>query len=145
MANSFEAAAQFAGKFSGYAGFGRRAVASLIDGFLLGFIQSPIFWILGIKQTEFSGASIGLPILIWTIYATYMQSSDAMGTIGKRAMGLVVTDSKGERLTVLSSLMRCLASLVSGITLGIGILIQPFTEKKQTLHDIIAGTLVFKK
>jgi uncharacterized RDD family membrane protein YckC len=145
MANQFEAAAQFSGKFSGYAGFGRRAVASLIDGFLLSFIQTPLFWIAGIKQTELSWASIGLPFVLWTIYATYMQSSDAMATLGKRAMGLVVTDSKGERLTMTQSFMRSGASLVSGILLGIGYLMQPFTEKKQTLHDLIAGTLVFKK
>jgi len=40
---------------------------------------------------------------------------------------------------------RFFARIISGLTLGIGYLMVAFTEKKQALHDMIAGTLVLRR
>ena len=59
-----------------------------------------------------------------------------------RALGMVVTDLAGNRISFGRATGRCFARFVSGILLYLGYLIQPFTTKRQALHDIIAGTLV---
>jgi uncharacterized RDD family membrane protein YckC len=40
---------------------------------------------------------------------------------------------------------RYFAKLLNIFTCGIGLLMPLFTEKKQTLHDMIAGCLALKK
>ena len=63
-------------------------------------------------------------VLSW-LYFALMESSKFQGTIGKLALGIIVTDM--------------------GIIILIGYIMAGFTEKKQALHDILAGTLVWKK
>jgi uncharacterized RDD family membrane protein YckC len=84
-------------------------------------------------------------VVIQLLYFAYFESSEKQATFGKQALGLIVTDTNGDRITFVKGIVRYLAKIVSGLTLLIGYLIQPFTEKKQALHDMIAGTLVFKK
>ena len=60
-------------------------------------------------------------------------------------MGLVVTDMNGQRITLLNAIGRYFSKIPSALILMIGYFMQPFTEKKQALHDMIAGTLVYKK
>jgi uncharacterized RDD family membrane protein YckC len=57
-----------------------------------------------------------------------------------------VTDLNGRTLTFGRATGRFFAKIVSGlIPLGIGYIMAGFTEKKQALHDMIAGTLVLRK
>ena len=81
-----------------------------------------------------------LPFLYWPV----LESSRWQATIGKRVMGLEVTDAEGNRLSFLHALLRALAKIISGIPLGIGFLIAAFTPRKQALHDIIVKTLVVR-
>jgi uncharacterized RDD family membrane protein YckC len=74
-----------------------------------------------------------------------METSKYQGTIGKIALGLKVTDMNGDKLDISKSLIRNLGKIISGIILYVGYMMAGFTEKKQALHDIIAGTLVVKK
>jgi uncharacterized RDD family membrane protein YckC len=74
-----------------------------------------------------------------------MESSKYQATVGKLALGLIVTDMNGGKLDFVKALIRNVSKIVSTITLLIGYIIAAFTEKKQALHDIIAGTLVVKK
>jgi uncharacterized RDD family membrane protein YckC len=74
-----------------------------------------------------------------------MESSKMQATIGKLALGLKVTDLEGNKLDFTKALVRNLSRIVSNLTMLIGYIIAAFTEKKQALHDIIAGTLVLKK
>jgi len=55
-----------------------------------------------------------------------------------------VTDLELQKISYFRSFNRFLASIISSQFLFIGFLIQPFTKKHQTFHDIIAGTLVVK-
>ena len=61
------------------------------------------------------------------------------------ALGIVVTDMQGRRISFLRATGRYFGKIVSGMLIMIGYLMQPFTEKRQTLHDIMAGCLVLRK
>ena len=74
-----------------------------------------------------------------------MESSVNQGTIGKMALNLKVTDLNGERISFGRATGRFFAKYISSITLLIGYIMAAFTERKQALHDMIAGTYVIKK
>jgi uncharacterized RDD family membrane protein YckC len=89
--------------------------------------------------------SILFSLLLTVIYFAGMHASKWQATIGKKALGLVVTDLKGNRITFWRGLGRYLAmSFLSSIFM-IGYIIAAFTDKKQSLHDFIAGTFVVRK
>jgi uncharacterized RDD family membrane protein YckC len=58
---------------------------------------------------------------------------------------LTVTDLEGRRIGFGRATGRYFAKILSSLTLFIGYMMAGFTEKKQALHDIIAGTLVLRK
>jgi uncharacterized RDD family membrane protein YckC len=89
--------------------------------------------------------SIGLLLVVGWLYEAYMVSSAYQATLGKIAVGIVVTDLQGRRLSFWRATGRLLGKLVSTIPLYAGFLIQPFTEKRQALHDMMAGCLVLRK
>ena len=133
-----------------YAGFWLRAVASIIDGIL---IQAAL-WILG-AGASMGGFGMGAPgmmgstrggvgILAGLLYYVLMESSEKQATLGKMALGIKVTDLDGKRVTIGRAAGRYFAKYVSAIILGIGFLMAAFTQKKQALHDMIAGTLVVR-
>ena len=68
-----------------------------------------------------------------------MEGSSHQATVGKIALGIQVTDLAGDRLSFGRALGRNLAKLISAIILA------AFTERKQALHDMIAGALVVKR
>jgi uncharacterized RDD family membrane protein YckC/energy-coupling factor transporter ATP-binding protein EcfA2 len=82
--------------------------------------------------------------LDWLYQAT-MTSSRQRATLGKMAVGIVVTDMEGNRLSFRRATIRYLARTLSYVSLGSGFLMQPFTSRKQTLHDLIAKTLVMRR
>jgi hypothetical protein len=57
----------------------------------------------------------------------------------------VVTDLDGNRIGFGRATGRYFAKILSALILLIGFIMAAFTQKKQGLHDIIAGTLVVKK
>ncbi len=83
-------------------------------------------------------------VLDWLYYAL-LESSAWQGTLGKKALGLEVTDLSGRRVSFGRATGRFFARIISGLTLGIGFIMAGFTERKQALHDIIAGCLVIRK
>jgi uncharacterized RDD family membrane protein YckC len=89
-----------------------------------------------------------IPILVcgeW-LYFAGMESSTWQATLGKRAIGLIVTDMEGKRLTFAHASGRFFAKIITGLVpLAIGWIMAGFTEKKQALHDFIAATLVLKR
>ncbi|MBP7144780.1 MAG: RDD family protein [Methanoculleus sp.] len=60
-------------------------------------------------------------------------------------MGLIVTDLDGNRLDVTKATIRYVAKRIFGGILRTGYILIGFTEKKQGLHDMIAGTFVIRK
>ncbi len=144
-------------QYSGYGGFWQRFVAVIIDGIILYIAQMIIFSVFGVSllKADPDLFAEGIPnsfIIAYVItiglqvaYFAYFESSEKQATFGKQAMGLVVTDLNGERITMLNAVGRYFSKIPSAMILGIGYLMQPFTQKKQALHDMIAGTLVYRK
>ena len=152
-----------------YAGFWLRFVAYLIDNMILfvggllltlPFIGTLILSAMGLSH-EPSGeeldllgatgilASVLLIVLIkylagWLYYAL-MQSSAKQATLGKMAVGAIVTDLQGNRITFARATARYFSKMITDMTSLIGYILAGVTEKKQALHDMIAGTLVILK
>jgi uncharacterized RDD family membrane protein YckC len=153
-----------------YADFWPRAVAYLIDGAILGIpfgivVLVLIFFVGGFGVMLRSravdpraAAAFAAPLFLsfmlgmiffvglqW-LYFAGMESSERQATFGKSAMSLRVANLEGQRLSFGHATGRFFAKIISGmIPLGIGYIMAAFTEKKQALHDMIAGTLVLRK
>jgi uncharacterized RDD family membrane protein YckC len=154
-----------------YAGFWLRLVAYLIDAAIMGVVFGVIVAIaIGVlgrsffrgfipgvydrpANPVFPAALLGvmfvlIPITVivtWLYYAK-MESSERQGTLGKIALGLFVTDAQGRRVSFARATGRFFAKFITGlIPFFIGYIMAGFTEKKQALHDMIAGCLVLKK
>ena len=97
-------------------------------------LLNPVFDILAQLVGNIGGAA----------YFVFMHSSSKQATLGKMALGLKVTDLDGERIGVGKSFLRLIGTVVSAVLLMIGYLMVAFTERKQGLHDKIAGTLVVR-
>ena len=84
-------------------------------------------------------------VLSW-LYFAGMESSEHQGTLGKMALGLVVTDMNGLRISFARASGRFFAKIITGLVpLYIGYIMAGFTEKKQALHDMIASCLVLRR
>ena len=85
-------------------------------------------------------AALAITIVTWFYYAL-MESSATQGTLGKMALGLIVTDLYGRRISFARASGRFFGKFITGlIPLFIGYLMIAFAEKKQALHDILAGS-----
>ena len=129
-----------------YSGFWRRFAAYLIDVILLNVIFWIVILILGGIGGD-GGAVIGylLALVGYFAYFSYMESSERQATVGKSALGIQVTDLNGARISFGKALGRTAGKILSALILYIGFIMAAFTEKKQALHDIMAGTLVVKQ
>ena len=117
-----------------HAGFWRRCAAYLIDNLVL-FL--PSFLVLLIPILGFLIYFGGR----W-IYFAMMESSPTQATLGKRAMGIIATDGKGQRLSFGQASGRYFAGALSYITLYVGYALAGWTSRKQALHDLVADTCV---
>ncbi len=129
-----------------YAGFWKRFAAWIIDAIILTVINVPISFLLTLflGPWQFMVSWLVTFTLSLTYYA-FQESSVQQATLGKRALGIVVTDMDGNRISFGRAVGRELAKYISALTLGIGYLIIGFTEKKQGLHDLIVGCLVIDR
>ena len=151
-----------------YAGFWLRLVAYFIDGVVIG-VAALIFYAIALGVTGTAGVIIshigeppdhwipliGLPLILgvalvlvagtWLYYAK-MESSSWQATLGKRTLGLLVSDLQGRRVSFGRATGRYFSKFITNlIPLAIGYILAGFTEKKQALHDMIAGCLVLRK
>ncbi len=122
-----------------YGGFWVRFVAFIVDVILIGIVDGILAAVLDSTSLELT---IGT-VLGWLYYAG-MESSSRQATIGKSLLGLRVTGMDGRRISFLRATGRYFATILSALVLFIGYIMVAFTEKKQGLHDLIAGTLVVK-
>jgi len=145
-------------EFYGYAGFWRRFAAYFVDGLVTGIVgfvinlatsfviqfglgrgsndQSLALVIVGINWLESFALNIA--------YFATMESSTSQATLGKMAMGIKVTDEFGQRISFGRAVGRFAGKMVSSLICSIGFIMAAFTERKQALHDMMAGTLVVK-
>jgi uncharacterized RDD family membrane protein YckC len=99
-----------------------------------------------LSEIEAAGQGLGfvLGVLIQWLWFTIAESSKWQATIGKKMVGLKVTDENGERIGFGKANWRYWSKILSALILFVGFVMVAFTEKKQGLHDKIAGTLVVK-
>ncbi len=154
-----------------YAGFWLRLVAFLIDSVILGVatfaVFIPVFLMMGgVAMIESLprhnpdqmapgaiAALIGLimalaaaAMVVHWLYFAYLESGEKQATWGKQAMSIYVTDLSGVRVTFGRASGRFFAKIVTQlIPLWIGYIMAGFTERKQALHDMIAGCLVLRR
>jgi uncharacterized RDD family membrane protein YckC/Tfp pilus assembly protein PilE len=134
-----------------YAGFWRRFVALFIDCLVLAVPLVVLSGVLGVAVGAGSGSgSEGAMVVAFYLfnfvirgaYFAAMHASEWQATLGKRAVGIKVTDDRGGRLTFAHALGRWFASALSFLTVYIGFLMAAFTDRKRALHDMVAGTQV---
>lgn len=119
-----------------YAGFGKRLLAYLIDWAVIGVAGSLFLFSFGYYLYFGAGWLIG------ALYFILMEGGAWNATLGKRALGIVVTDQNGGGVSYGTAAVRYLGKIVSSAAFGIGYLMAAFTENHQALHDKIASTLV---
>jgi len=134
-----------------YAGFWIRFVAYIIDTFIIStvLILLGTIWSLQSDDSMDMAASIASSaIVLWIsfflhwFYFAIMESSDSQATIGKKVLGIKVTDEFGQRMSFGRATGRYFSKYISSLILGIGYLMAAFMDRKQALHDKIASTLV---
>jgi len=139
-----------------YSGFWKRLIASIIDTIVLiipgnllrdmigSFLSyDPLDPESNIYSYVFLSQLVGI-CLIW-LYDSILESSKWQATLGKIALGIVVTDENGSRITWSRATGRYFCKILSAIPIGLGFLIAGFTKRKQAFHDIVARTYVINK
>jgi uncharacterized RDD family membrane protein YckC len=141
-----------------YGGFWIRVVAFIIDAIIVRVVVSPIHLIFGglgvagmmsgVPHTRIGLGLLGGGVTLiasafasW-LYEAFMESSSYQATLGKMIFGMKVMDLNGNRISFERATGRHFAKWLSGIILFIGYIMVGFTERKQGLHDLLAGTLV---
>jgi uncharacterized RDD family membrane protein YckC len=130
-----------------YGGFWIRVLATLIDAGVLFIPVSLLEAFILNPSTAASGFSIKQALVsygVWAVYCVPFWSSSWHATPGKRICGLTILSFNGEQLTFGRSMARYLSAMVSGLVI-IGPLLVIGTERRQGLHDLLAGTIVVKR
>jgi uncharacterized RDD family membrane protein YckC len=152
-----------------YAGLWVRSLAFLIDNVLIGLglfcVLIPLFFLTGfgalvghIHPGEDLGdagvfvivgffllAATATVVVTW-LYHAWMESSEWQATVGKRMFGLVVTDMAGQRVSFARASGRHFGKIITNmVPLLIGYFMAAFTERRQALHDMMAGCLVLRQ
>ena len=134
-----------------YGGFWKRVVAYLIDAFIIAFPVTMIFGTvipqaMMTDNVQVTSVAVSMPQVIMLVaswvYFAGLESSVWQATVGKKMLGMQVTDTSGERIDFIKATIRYFAKILSSFILMIGFIMVAFTAKKQGLHDFIAGTLV---
>jgi uncharacterized RDD family membrane protein YckC len=152
-----------------YAGFWLRLVALVIDNLILGLsfflVVIPLIFLTGFRRffDEFRPgealnevgifmligffflAATGALVLTW-LYHALMECSEWQATAGKKALGLMVTDMSGQRVSFGRATGRHFGKIITNMVPAfIGYMLAGFTQKKQALHDMLAGCLVLRQ
>jgi len=152
-----------------YAGFWLRLVAAILDNIILAVPAAPLAILMFASALPGLALARGNPALLvatflprivllvilllamkW-LYWALMESSSWQATLGKKALGLYVTDLEGNRVSFGKASGRFWSGRgLSMVPLGnlyylVDCICCGFTEKKQAVHDMIAGCLVMRK
>jgi len=142
-----------------YAPIWRRFCASIFDALLASAILSPLtillVWVMEAYHSEIglseykSRTAVGTAaVLLWIVcfglYNASAESSIHQATPGKRLFRLKVVSIPYGRLSFQQASGRFYSKFLSTFFLLIGFVIAVFNSRKQTLHDMIAGTVVVR-
>lgn len=153
-----------------YAGFWLRLVAAILDNIILFVPVVPLWILMFASLVPEIAAARGNPMLLMAsmfprliffvllfvvmkwLYWALMESSNWQATIGKKALGLYVTDLEGNRVSFGKASGRFwggrgLSNVpgVGGLYYLIDCICAGVTERKQAVHDMIAACLVMRR
>lgn len=129
-----------------YAGFWRRAAAFGLDqSIMIAVFSLPVALVFkpGSEQALLLMNLLGV-VVAWLYYAL-QEASQHQATFGKRIVGLVVADMNGQRLSFARASGHHFARIPSAMVLLAGYFMALFTERRQTLHDRMAGVVVLAR
>ena len=157
-----------------YAGFWLRVVAAIVDTIILTVAWQVIELVLPAQQIPSMPEKpdyqafldmmnalltpdrvIIYALLVWA-YFVFQETSSAQATLGKRMLGIRVSNGQGERLTLLAATIRTwpiyLPTLAALLGIGLSWVISffaliacvavAFSARKQGLHDKMAGAIL---
>ena len=130
-----------------YAGIGRRIVSTFIDLFTVlsvTVILSMVLFPSNQMSNYFMENRILIGLFIWILYNGFFESSVYEATIGEMLFKLKVIDLYGKQVSFLRASFRCIVTILSILPVGLGIWYMTTDPKKQSWHDLIAGTFVIK-
>jgi uncharacterized RDD family membrane protein YckC len=142
-----------------YAGFWWRFLAAFLDGIILQIVSIMSGLVIGLALgltlgtlgldrqivqalCGLAGGAMGI-VVAW-LYHALLESSEKQATLGKMICKIRVIDLEGQRISFMRATGRYFSKFISAVILLIGYIMAGFTEKKQALHDLIAGTLVIR-
>jgi uncharacterized RDD family membrane protein YckC len=118
------------------ASFGRRLVAALVDGILLGIVGVAIG-----AATRGTGGLLGLAVGV--AYFGYLEGSASGQTLGKRWLGIRVIDFRtGGPIGFGRAVIRYFGRWVSFVACLLGYLWMLWDKERQTWHDKFANDVV---
>jgi uncharacterized RDD family membrane protein YckC len=134
-----------------YAHLHQRALAWVLDVFLLTAVLSPLVYLLNIFAASHIDSDTGMAlfrllrlllVLGTSLVALGVCTTRLGGTPGKILLGLQVIDSASHHwLSPGKAMLRILLSIPVAIS-GIGMLMMYFNDQRQAFHDSILHTLV---
>jgi uncharacterized RDD family membrane protein YckC len=160
-----------------YAGFWPRVGATVIDFVILLPVLALVTWLFWPELSSWQGAdriwvlySLLIALIYWSYHAG-MECSERQATLGKRALGIWVTDLQGRRISLATATVRNSVDWVPSVLFvvdvvfgwdrmfgGMGLFgflslaialvscaMVGSTLQKQGWHDMVAGCLVMRK
>ena len=116
-------------------------VQSTIDSGDPALLWEQLHVLLGWLALVLAIATAAYAVLGW-LYFALLESSPWQATLGKRALGVVVTDAAGTRLRFGRASARFFAASLSWATLNLGHALAGWRRDGRALHDLVAGTRV---
>lgn len=135
---------------TGYFGFWRRALATLIDtvvlgvpGFLLNLAWYGAGYLESTRQVEGPFELVVSNVLPFVVTVVlWVRWGGSVGCLLQR--GRVVDSSTGRAVSVPQAIGRYLAIFLSVLPLGLGLWWSLWEPKKRAWHDLLAGTVVVR-
>jgi uncharacterized RDD family membrane protein YckC len=132
---------------------GRRVLATIVDGVLLGllfFVMSMLFGSSSAEGGQVNASLNGLPFLMYLVLvvAYYVLMEGYLGqTVGKMLLGIkVVREGTGEVPGLQGAAIRTVLRIVDGFFFYLVAFISVLASaKNQRLGDMVANTLVVRK
>lgn len=128
----------------------RRAIAFLIDCVIMGiFIAVAMLAAAILGFLTFGLAWLSIPILVPVIFIAYYAAtlgSSSRATYGMRAMDILLTPTRDARLDGWLAMIHVVLFWIStAILTPFIVVIGLFTNRRQLLHDMVAGTLMVRR
>jgi uncharacterized RDD family membrane protein YckC len=86
-----------------------------------------------------------ISLATYLVYCAVMEATALRGTLGKLLLGIEVVNSDGSALSFSQAAKRNLLKILSFLVCGLGCLWIAWSPKKQSWHDMLAGTFVVKR